>query len=239
MKPMTLMQEVQRTAERLYQVDMGVNFERFVVDQETMPLLSEHINSEEEALTRFACLYFVPDEERLNLAIYFSPEVLGALERCDPRSEINDENILPFMAMIEELTHAMHLTLLFIEDAGSITTEATLRALEVQAKVDTYVILHIFLLRLKREKESEWPEKLWLRYNVFEREDFRYAGAALEKRYLEARELGLAFSIFLDSLDSSEWRRELQHLRRLPYPAKQRYIHAVAGSGVTLAGLAA
>ena len=242
---MTLVREIQQAAERLYRVDMGVDLERFVVSSEAEDILSGFVRVEEKDLTRFACLYFVPHDKQLNLAIYFCPEVLGILQQCDPRAEINDDNILPLMAMIEEITHALHLTLLFMENLSEpqtgmpdaqaeekeITSEATLRALEVQAKIDTYVILTIFLLRLKGDGDLGLLEKLWLRYNVFEREDFGYSGTKLERRYFEVNELGLAFSIFLDSLEPSELKQELQLLRRLPFDAKRRYIQTVSCSG--------
>src|SRR5206468_3684569 len=76
---------------------------------------------------------------KLRVGIYYQPRVIEALERENPQFGLTDSNVLPFMVFLEEVDHAVHASLKYLEGHRDIFSESFVRDLELQAKVDTYL----------------------------------------------------------------------------------------------------
>lgn len=220
---MSLLLDIQRLTEFTYQQNTGVNLEEFVIGKSRFDYLSKFCR-DHQALSQVARVFFRVVQEKLYVAIYFHHELIKTLERHDPRAGLSERNIIPFIVFIEEINHAIHGALKFLEGNRDISDEEFLRDLELQAKIDTYLLLKYFLAYFNQSGQLEMLDKLWLKYHIFETQDFSYDNRTLAERYAEAVSLGEKFVRFLDCLPREERRDELIRFRALDYAAKRRYI---------------
>src|SRR5437879_922639 len=140
---MTLLREIQTLLERTYG-RTGVNFEEFLISSrrhESLALLAGAGNAQLSDLGRLSMRV---TDGKLRLGIYYSPRVIAALEANSPQQGLNDENIVPFMVLVEELDHAVHAALKFRAGDCAVHSEEFVRDLELEAKVDTYLLLQKF-----------------------------------------------------------------------------------------------
>ena len=137
---MTLLGEIQILLERTYG-PTGVNFEDFLLSQQRSRVLSEMAGPSAAQISDLGRVFLRIVEGKLRLGIHYDSSVVEALEKNNPACGLNDENIFPFMVFLEELDHAVHATLKFREGMQNIHSEGFVRDLELQAKVDTYLIL--------------------------------------------------------------------------------------------------
>ncbi len=221
---MTLLRELQQLLERTYEESTGVNLEEFVIGTRRFRDLSAMAQPGVQELSQAARFFMRKAQDRLLLAIYYSDWLIDALEQNDPRRGITETNVYPFLVFIEELNHAVHAALKFIEGHRDISDEAFLRDLELQGKIDTYLVLTFFVAYFNRSRRLEGFDRLWLRHHLFERESFDYSTPALQQRYFEANVLGEKFTRFLDTLPPSNRIEELRRFRQLDYSMKAIYI---------------
>jgi len=100
------------------------------------------------------------------------------------------ENILPFMVFLEELDHAVHAALKFREGALDIHSEAFVRDLELQAKVDTYLVLQKYCCFFNTPQRLTDADRRWLKACIFDRERSALESPLLAERY--TRRIGWA-----------------------------------------------
>ncbi len=220
---MTLLAQVQQMTERTYRRPTGVNFEDYVIGYSRFRYLSQYASGS-ESLSEVARVFFRVVRGRLYLGIYFNDELIRVLEQHDPRRGLSEKNIQAFMIFIEEINHAVHGAWKFLEGHQRHIDEPFIRDLEIQAKVDTYILLKYFLAYFNPSKQLENLDRLWLRYHVFETQDYRYPDRMIAERYFEAVEIGQRFSRFLESLPPAERQDELSRFRKMDYAAKKRYV---------------
>lgn len=221
---MTLLRELQHLLERTYEATTGVNLEEFVIGRRRYQDLSSLSQPEVHELSDVARFFMRKVRDRLLLAIYYSDRMIDVLEQNDPRRGVSEKNIYPFLVFVEELNHAVHAGLRFLEGQRNIADEAFLRDLELQSKIDTYLVLTFFVAYFNKSKRLEGFDRLWVRHHLFERESFDYRHPRLRNRYFEANRLGDKFTRFLDSLPPQHRIEELRRFRQLDYPTKARYI---------------
>jgi hypothetical protein len=161
---------------------------------------------------------------RLRLAIYYADYLIDTLERHDPRRGLSEKNVKPFAIFVEEITHAVHGAVKFLEGDLSKLDEGFIRDLELSSKIDTYLVLKFFLAHFNPSKSLEGLDRLWLRYHCFESWDLDYSSPVLRERYRETNEMGHKYVRFLDMLPAGERLQEIRHFRTLNYPTKLRYI---------------
>lgn len=221
---MSLLVDIQRLTERTYQRHTGVNFEEFLIGKSRFEDLCTHTRHCQQ-LSPIARVFFRNAGDRLYLAIYFHRVLIHELESNDPRRGLNEKNIQPFMVFIEEINHAIHGALKFIESNRTAPlNEEFVRDLELQAKVDTYLLLKYFAACFNKSKQLEGMDRLWLRYHVFGTQDLDYESFVLAERYREAVDFGEKFSRFLDNLPVPERQSELSRFRTMSYRRKKAYI---------------
>ena len=106
--------------------------------------------------------------------------------------------------------------------------EPFIRNLELQAQVDTYLVLLLFVAFFRRAQRISRTDRRWLRFHMFERSvPQAYANANLRGRYLETTELAARYTAFLDSLNGMRRVEELRSFHALPYDEKKQRILAL------------
>ena len=218
---MSLLAEIQTLTEKLYG-STGVNFEDFLISRERFHYLSQ-FDAESRELSDLARVFFRVHHDRLYLGIYYSATVVEALEACDPRRGLSDRNVSAFCVFVEEINHAVHGALKFIE-GGKIVEESFAHDLELQAKIDLYFVLKYFLAYFNASGQLERMDRLWIRHHLFECDEASYPSAVLRRRYSQALRLGEKYTRFVDVLPREERLQEIRRFRALPYAAKRRYI---------------
>src|SRR4029077_20827279 len=105
--------------------------------------------------------------------------------RCDPRAGLCDANIRSLVMFVEEINHALHAALQFQSGAREIESEDFARNLELQAQVDTYLVLLLFVAFFRKTQRISATDRRWLRFHLFARQ----APGAFRDRNLRARYL--------------------------------------------------
>jgi len=223
---MTLISEVQILLERTYGVT-GVNFEDFLLSEERSHALSEMAGASAAQISDLGRVFLRIVEGKLRLGIHYDSSVVEALEKNNPACGLNDENILPFMVFLEELDHAVHAALKFREGVRNIHSEAFVRDLEVQAKVDTYLILQKYCAFFNKPQRLTDADRRWLRACVFDRERLAFEEPVLAERYHETNRLARRYVRHLDGLSRARRTTEIRRFRKFSYGQKRDRVAVV------------
>jgi hypothetical protein len=224
---MTLLHEIQLLLERTYGV-AGVNFEEFLLSPARSRALSEMAGTSAAEISDLGRVFLRVVDGKLRLGIYYDASVVEALEENNPAYGLNDDNILPFMVFLEELDHAVHASLKFREGVRDIHSEAFVRDLELQAKVDTYLILQKYCAFFNKPQRVTDADRSWLRACVFDRENATFVEPLLAERYQETNRFARRYIRHLDRLPRTRRTAEIRRFRKLTYSEKRDRI-AVAG----------
>lgn len=219
---MSLLADIQKLTERTYHAT-GVNFEEFLISRERFHYLTQFDRRAHE-LSEMARVFFRVVRGRLHVGIYYSAALIEALETHDPRTGLSEKNITAFRVFIEEINHAVHGALKFMEGQTNIGGENFVRDLELQAKIDSYFLLKYFLAYFNASGQLEQMDRLWLRYHLFECDDLNYHSPQLTLIYGEALDFGHKYTRFVDNLPPHERLEEIRRFRCLPYELKRHYI---------------
>lgn len=136
---MNLIHRIQRHIEKIYGIRVGEAAENFLIGSgELRELLPSSQN------TVFPRELFLvtpnPQEDAVEVALYFDEKLHHNLEKHDPLVKISEENISDFCTLIEGVSHFVYY--LYKAAAGS---EVTRLEMELQAEVDKFVLLTLFL----------------------------------------------------------------------------------------------
>jgi hypothetical protein len=224
---MTLLREIQLLLERTYG-STGVNLDQFILGKERGQALFAMAGATAAQISDLGRVFLRVEDGKLCMGIYYDTRIIDALEQNNPRHGLNDHNILPFTVFLEELDHAVHAALKFREGTRDIFSESFVRDLELQAKVDTYLILQIFCAFFNSSNRLTDPDRRWLKACVFDAENFVYDEPLLGQRYHETNQLGRRYVKFLDRLSPARRTAEIRRFRKLDYSRKQKRIAAVA-----------
>src|SRR5437588_452413 len=114
------------------------------------------------------------------------------------------------------------------ENVSAIASEEFARNLELQAQVDTYLVLLLFVAFFRKTQRVSRTDRRWLRFHLFTRqcpEAFRDEN--LRGRYLETCELAASYTGYLDTLNGLRRLEEIRRFRSLDYSAKKTHIFAL------------
>src|SRR5204862_3183161 len=112
----------------------------------------------------------------------------------DPRAGLGDRNIRSLIMFVEVLNHALHAALRFKRGVREIASEDFARNLELQAQVDTYRVLLLFVAFFRKTQRVSATDRRWLRFHLFARKcpeafsDANRGGRYLETWKVEDRE---------------------------------------------------
>jgi hypothetical protein len=223
---MTLLRELQLLLERTYG-PTGVNFEEFLLDHPRCRELAALAGTYARQISDLGRVFMRTQAGKLRLGIYYHERVITALEQNNPQFGLNDDNVLPFMVFVEELDHAVHAALKYREGETDIYAEAFVRNLELQAKVDVYLVLQLYCAYFNPDKKLNASDRRWLKSCVFDAENFAYEEPLLRDRYRESNRLGRRYVKFLERLSASRRTAEIRRFRALSYAAKRNRILAL------------
>jgi hypothetical protein len=223
----TLFSEIQRLFERTY-VQVGINLEDCLIDRQRCGQLSRAAGASARELSELARTFLRKSQDRLHIGIYYSRWLIEQLEKHDPRKGISDENIRCLITFVEEINHALHAAIQFQRGVREIATEDFARNLELQAQVDTYLVLLLFVAFFRKTQKVSRADRRWLRFHLFSRQTpHAYADANLRGRYLETTELAEQYTLFLDALNGARRVDEIRLFHALDYQAKKQHILAL------------
>jgi len=223
---MTLFEEIQTLLERTYAAT-GLRLESFLIGRQRFADLSAQAGPSTQELSDAGRTFLRLLDGNLLLAVYYSAQVVDQLEREHPKEVLNDRNIRPLIVFIEEITHATHAALRFLEGHRDIADENFSRDLELQGKVDTYLVLQWLVGSLRSENRIQREDRAWLRRHLFDAERFDYAYGNLAERYRQTNVLGACYTRFLDGLRPAQRVAEIREFRPLTYPEKRSRIESL------------
>lgn len=223
----TLFSEIQRLFERTYAA-VGINLEECLIDRQRCGQLSRLAGAAARELSELARTFLRKADGRLYIGIYYSQWLIEQLERHDPRHGLNEENIRSLIPFVEEINHALHAALQFQRGVAEIHHEDYARNLELQAQVDTYLVLLLFVAFFRKTQRVSRTDRRWLRFHLFARQDPRaYSSPNLRGRYLETTELAERYTRYLDTLNGARRVDEIRVFHALDYDAKRQRILAL------------
>jgi hypothetical protein len=101
----------------------------------------------------------------------------------------------------------------------------------LQAQVDTYLVLLLFVAFFRKTQKVSRADRRWLRFHLFSRQTpHAYADANLRGRYLETTELAEQYTLFLDALNGARRVDEIRLFHALDYQSKKHHILALMDS---------
>lgn len=228
----TLFSQVQRLFERTY-AQVGINLEDCLIDRGRCAQLTRLAGASARELSELARTFLRHADDQLYVGIYYSRWLIEQLERHDPRAGLDDRNIRSLIMFVEEIDHALHAALQFKMGRREIASEDFARNLELQAQVDTYLVLLLFVAFFRKTQRISRTDRRWLRFHLFARQNpGAFRDANLRGRYLETGELAAGYTRFLDTINGARRLEEIRTFRALDYGAKKTRILALMnGSG--------
>ena len=223
----TLFSQIQRLFERTY-AQVGINLEDCLIDRSRCRQLSILAGRSARELSELARTFLRTSNNQLYVGIYYSRWLIEQLERHDPRAGLSDCNIRSLIAFVEEINHALHAALQFKNGAREIGSEDFARNLELQAQVDTYLVLLLFVAFFRKTQRVASTDRRWLRFHLFNRQcPNAFADRNLRARYLETSELAASYTRYLDTLNAVRRVEEIRLFRSLDYGDKKNRILAL------------
>lgn len=220
----TLFSEIQRLFERTY-AQVGINLEDCLIDRQRCGQLSRAAGASARELSELARTFLRKADNRLHIGIYYSRWLIEQLEKHDPRRGVTEANIRCLIAFVEEINHALHAAIQFQRGVQEIASEDFARNLELQAQVDTYLVLLLFVAFFRKSQKVSRADRRWLRFHLFASSaPGAYADANLRGRYLETAELAEHYTAFLDALNGARRVDEIRLFHSLDYQAKRERI---------------
>lgn len=223
----TLFSDIQRLFERTY-VQVGINLEDCLIDQRRCGQLSRMAGAAARELSEMARTFLQTSDDQLYVGIYYSRWLIEQLEKNDPRRTLSEENIRSVIMFIEEINHALHAAIQFKAGIRAIDTEEFARNLELQARVDTYLVLLLFVAFFRKTQRISRVDRRWLRFHMFSTLNGNgYADPNLRGRYMETTELAADYTKYLDTLNGARRVDEIRQFHTLSYDSKKRNILAL------------
>ncbi len=223
----TLFREIQTLFERTY-VGVGVNLEDCLVDTNRSRQLAALAGAQAAELAAHARTFLRAADGQLRIGIYYSGWLIDQLETHDPRSGLGDHNIRELIAFVEEINHALHASIQFQRGTQPSRDENYARNLELQAQVDTYLVLILFMTFFRKPGKLTTRDRKWLRFHLFESKTPQaYSDPQLVARYAETTHLAKTYTRYLESLAAARRVDEIRQFHALTYDGKQTHILAL------------
>src|SRR5439155_12602678 len=211
---------------------VGINLEDCLIDRKRCAQLSILAGKSARELSELARTFLRRAGDELYVSIYYSRWLIDQLEQHAPRASLCDRNIRSLIMFVEEINHALHAALQFKSGTREIGSEDFARNLELQAQIDTYLVLLLFVAFFRKAQRVSRTDRRWLRFHLFARqcpEAFRDNN--LRGRYFETTQLAASYTYYLDTLNGQRRLDEIRRFRSLDYDAKRARILALMDSG--------
>ena len=219
----SLFHEITRLLERTY-ASAGVALEDCIIPDQRCAQLSRLAGAQARELSHLARTFLRHSGDNLFIGIYYSRWLIDHLEAHDPRRGLSDHNIGSLIAFVEEIDHALHAALAFRRGERDMTGEPFIRNLELQSRVDTYMVLLLFVGFFRKTQRVSLADRRWLRFHLFQRESHSYTDTDLRSRYMETAALGMKYTRLLDALNAARRVEEIRVFHALNYDEKKARI---------------
>jgi hypothetical protein len=225
----TLFHQIAKLLERTY-ASSGIALDDCLISRERCRHLTALAGAQARELSELARTFLRHSGDNLFIGIYYSRWLIEQLEHHDPRRGLNDANIGHLIAFVEEIDHALHAALAFRRGQRDLASEHFARNLELQARVDTYLVLLLFVGFFRRTQRVSRTDRRWLRFHLFQRENpGTYSDANLRNRYRETTRLAAKYTRMLDALNAARRVEEIRIFHSLDYAGKtQRILQLMA-----------
>ena len=225
----SLFAEIARLLERTY-ASAGIALEDCLIGNDRCRHLSALAGAQARELSELARTFLRHSGENLFIGIYYSRWLIEQLEHHDPRRGLSDSNIAHLIAFVEEIDHALHAALAFRRGERDLASEDFARNLELQSRVDTYLILLLFVAFFRKTQRISRTDRRWLRFHLFQREQpLAYQDVNLRARYIETTELAARYTKLLDALSAARRVDEIRVFHALDYSGKRERILQLQG----------
>ncbi len=144
----------------------------------------------------------------IRLGLYYPDALIERLERENPLHRLNDGNIGPFAALVEELDH-----LLMLAWCARHGREVGLLELEFHANVTKYLVTAHFLARLSRRQRLSPEQRQWVRSSLFH-DAGEGLPVPLRQRYRTAARLAVRILTHLEPFHGEDRVRALRRFAR-------------------------
>ena len=239
----SLLESLQGLIERTYDLETGVvDIGRFVIGDEGFRRIYGGLEGAGRVLRRLPSTGVAPPgittsagtagggartlvreaEAGLALSIYYPDSLVRCLERNDPTRCLDDVNVDAFNVLVEELDH-----FLVIAERYRSRGVMSLLDLELHANVTKYLVLKMFVGKMRGVGRLSEEDAAWVRYQVFEKGEFVEPDPDVCERYRDAARLGGRYVHALDGLDPADRVPELRRFHRLSPQAKIARINAL------------
>lgn len=223
----TLFSQIQRLLERTY-AQVGINLEDCLIDRARSAQLSKLAGASARELSEVARTFLRRAGDQLYVGIYYSRWLIEQLEQHDPRAGLSDHNIRSLIIFVEEINHALHAALQFKNGQRALASEEFARELELQAQIDTYLVLLLFVAFFRKTQRVSRADRRWLRFHLFARQcPAAFHDTNLRARYSETCELAAHYTRYLDTINGLRRLEEIRQFRSLDYSAKKEHIFAL------------
>ena len=223
----SLFHDITGLLERTY-ASTGVALEDCIIQEDRCAHLSRLAGAQARELSHLARTFLRHSGDNLFIGIYYSRWLIDHLEAHDPRRGLSDENIGSLIAFVEEIDHALHAALAFRQGVRDMASEPFIRNLELQSRVDTYMVLLLFVGFFRQTQRVSFTDRRWLRFHLFQREANNYADHEVRNRYMETGALGKKYTRLLDTLNAARRAEEIRVFHALDYEGKKERILQLA-----------
>jgi len=160
------------------------------------------------------------DGDGLAVSVYYPDSLIECLERNDTTRRLDDGNVDAFTVLVEELDHFLVIAERF-RSGGAIS----LLDLELHANVTKYLMLKLFVGRMRRLTRLSQVDSAWIRFHLFEKGDYVDADPDVRARYHDASRFAARYVRQLDLLPATQRPRQLRRFHRMSPQAKIAHIN--------------
>lgn len=178
---MKLVEQVESHLESVYKFSNEVKVSDFLISEEELLELAPDYQGKEFPKELFL-VKAKPSEDLLEIALYLDETLKKNLETFCPSEGLHTKNISDFCALIEGVSHFVY----YVCKANQ-NRNVTQLELELQAEVDKYVLLSLFLQAQSLDKK-QILKLLFENYNLFqnlnqEQQDRYHTASDLARKY--------------------------------------------------------
>ncbi len=159
----------------------------------------------------------------LRVSLYYPDHLIRTLELNDPARRLDTNNVDAFATFVEELDH-----LLLLATRSQAGPPLSMLEMELHANVSKELVLRHFLARLEGVRRLSTTAVAWIRFHLFEKQEFSDPDPALRQRYTDATRYAVRYLRYLDGLAPRRRLRSLRRFSRMSAQAKLRTINRVA-----------
>ena len=162
---------------------------------------------------------------QVRIGVYYPDALVLHLERQNPLQRVDEDNVGPFSALVEELDHLLMLAWCARHRRG-----VGLLELEFHANVTKYMVLAHFLARLSHRPRLAPSQRRWIFHHLF-----HGAGEDLpppfRHRYRTAARLAVRLLSHLDPLPVEERVQSLRRVGRRSWEFQRSCLESLDSSG--------